>query len=129
MATIDSGVRRVLVGREVGAASGGLPAGSLLLRATFLPAYLAILLATGVRSVYLAWLGNGVLFWAVALVGLYLQAVAATAIYLALRTVVVSLRDATWIVGVSTALPTVRSNCEGSVRTVLWRPPVTGRNA
>jgi hypothetical protein len=93
MTVIDSGVRRMLVGREVGAAFGVLLVGSVLLRAEFLPAYLAILLATGVRNVYLGWLGNGVLFWAVAVVGLYLQAVAVTAVYHALRTAVGSLGD------------------------------------
>lgn len=92
MAFIDSGVRRVFVGKEVGIVLGILLAGSLLIQASFLPAYLAVLLASGLRNVYFAWLGNGVLFWAVALAGLYLQAVVVTASYLALRTVVESLR-------------------------------------
>jgi hypothetical protein len=92
MTVMDGGVRRVLIGKELGTVFGILLVGSVLLQATFLPAYLAILLASGVRNVYLAWLGNGVLFWAVALVGLYVQAVALTAIYLAGRRIVASLQ-------------------------------------
>lgn len=92
MAFIDGGVRRILVGKETAVVLGVLLAGSLLFRATFLPAYLSVLLASGVRNVYLVWLGNGVLFWTVALVGLYLQAVAVTASHLAVRAVTTSLR-------------------------------------
>lgn len=92
MTFIHGGLRRILVGKEVGVVLAVLLAGSLLIQARFLPAYLAVLFASGVRNVYVMWLGNGVLFWTVALVGLYLQAVAVTAGYLAVRTVVVSLR-------------------------------------
>lgn len=92
MTFIDGGVRRVLVGKELAIIFGLLLAGSVLLGAAFVPAYLAVLLASGVRNIYFAWLGNGVLFWGVALVGLYLQAIAVTAGYLVVRTVVASLR-------------------------------------
>lgn len=93
MASTVSGIRRLLAGREVGIALGLLLVGSVLLQGRFLPAYLAILLASGVRNVYLAWLGNGVPFWTVAIVGLYIQAVTVTASYLAVRTLVTSLRS------------------------------------
>jgi len=85
------GVRRLFVGKEVGIVLGILLAGSLLIQGRFLPGYLAVLLASGLRNVYLAWLGSGALFYAVAFVFLYLQAVVVTAIYLSLRTIYRSL--------------------------------------
>jgi hypothetical protein len=93
MTLLKGGVRRVLVGRELGIVLGVLLAGSLLIQASFLPAYLAVLFASGVRNVYLASLGNGLLFWVVAFVGLYVQAVAVTVGYLAVRTIAGSLRS------------------------------------
>ncbi|MFB6220749.1 MAG: hypothetical protein ABEH90_04855 [Halolamina sp.] len=88
---MNEAVRRILIGKETGIVFGFLLIGSVLFQAGFLPTYLAVLLASGVRNVYLAWLGNGVLFWAVALVGLYLQAVTVACGYFAVRTVAVSL--------------------------------------
>lgn len=77
--------RRLFVGKEVGTILAVLLAGSLLISGGFVPAYLAVLLASGVRNVYLSWLGSGVLFYAVAFFFLYLQAVVLTAIYYVLR--------------------------------------------
>jgi general stress protein CsbA len=93
MTRTGGGVRRVFLGREVGIVLGVLLVGSILVQASFLPTYLAVLFASGVRNVYVAWLGNGVLFWAVALLGLYAQAVVVTAAYLVVRTVARSLRS------------------------------------
>jgi hypothetical protein len=93
MTFLNGGVRRVLAGKEFGVVLGVLLAGSLLVQASFLPAYLAVLFASGVRNVYVASLGNGILFWIVAFVGLYVQAVAITASYLAVRTISGSLRN------------------------------------
>jgi hypothetical protein len=92
MTLTDSGARRVFVGKEIAVVFGLFLAGSALIQTAFLPAYLAVLFASGLRNVYFAWLGNGILFWTVALVGLYLQAVVVTAGYLAVRTAVRSLR-------------------------------------
>lgn len=89
----DSGVRRILAGKEVGIVFGILLAGSLLIQGSFLPGYLAVLFASGVRNVYLAWLGDGILFWAVALFALYAQAVVVTASYLTVQTIAGSLRS------------------------------------
>lgn len=85
------GVRRVFLGREVSVILGVLLVGSVLVQASFLPTYLAVLFASGVRNVYVAWLGNRVLFWTVALVGLYAQAVVVTAAYVVVRTITGSL--------------------------------------
>lgn len=86
------GVRRLFFGKVVGVVLGILLAGTMLIRGSFVPAYLAVLLASGLRNVYIAWLGSGVLFYAAAFVFLYLQAVAVTAVYLALLTTYQSLR-------------------------------------
>lgn len=87
----NAGVRRLFVGKEVGIVLGILLAGTMLIPA-FIPGYLAVLFASGLRNVFLAWLGSGVLFYAVAFVFLYLQAVAVTAIYLAVQTIYQSFR-------------------------------------
>lgn len=92
MTVNNGGVRRLFVGKEVGVVLGILLAGTILIQGSFVPAYLAVLLASGLRNVYIAWLGSGVLFYAVAFVFLYLQAVAVTAMYLALQTTYHSLR-------------------------------------
>lgn len=89
-------VRRVFAGREVGIIFGVLLGGTLLISGGFVPGYLAVLLASGVRNVYLAWLGSGPLFYAVAGVFLYLQAVALTAVYLGLRYVYTSIQNRPW---------------------------------
>lgn len=81
MALQDSTVRRWIAGREVAAAFALLVAVSLLAGAMFVPAYLAILAASGLRNVFLPWLANGVLFWGVAALALYVQAVALAALY------------------------------------------------
>lgn len=87
-----SSVRRVFAGREVGILFGVLLAGTLLISDGFVPGYLAVLAASGVRNVYLGWLGSGPLFYAVAGVFLYLQAVALTALYLGLGYVYTSIQ-------------------------------------
>lgn len=74
-------VRRWFVGRDVAVAFAVLAAGSYTANTVFVPAYLAILAASGLRNVYLPWLGNGVLFWGVAVLALYAQAVVLAALY------------------------------------------------
>ena len=81
-----SGLRRLLVGKEVGIIFTVLVAGSALITG-FVPPYLAVLLASSIRNVHLAWLGSGILFYTVAACFLYLEAVALTALYLGLQTV------------------------------------------
>lgn len=78
-------LRRLFVGREVGAVLVVLIAGSLLTSA-FVPGYIAVLLASGVRNVHLPWLGSGAPFYTVAFLFLYLEAVVLTAVYVSLRT-------------------------------------------
>lgn len=78
-------IRRLFVGKEVGKMLAILLAGSLLISGGFVPTYLAVLFASGVRNAHFAWLGSGVLFYAVAFVFLYLEAVALTAVYFAIR--------------------------------------------
>lgn len=79
------GIRRLFVGKEVGSILAVLLAGSLLIPGGFVPGYLALLFASGVRNVYLAWLGSGVLFYVVAFFFLYLQAVVLTVLYFVFR--------------------------------------------
>ena len=81
-----SGLRRLLVGKEVGVIFTVLVAGSVFIT-SFVPPYLAVLLASSIRNVHFAWLGSGILFYTVAAFFLYLEAVALTALYLGLRTV------------------------------------------
>lgn len=90
MPAVRSSLRRVFVGNEVGAMLGVLVVGSLLVP-SFVPAYLAVLFASGLRNVYLAWLGSGALFYGVALAVLYLEAVVLTGLLLAARHVYRSL--------------------------------------
>ena len=80
-----SSLRRLFVGKEVGKMLAVLLAGSLLISGGFVPTYLAKLFASSVRNAHFAWLGSGVLFYAVAFAFLYLEAVALTAIYFCLR--------------------------------------------
>lgn len=80
-----SSIRRLFIGKVVGILFSILLAGSLLISGGFVPTYLAVLLASGLRNVYLGWLGSGVLFYAVALVFLYLEAVVMTLLYFGLR--------------------------------------------
>lgn len=84
MSSIRSGLRRAFAGKEVGAILGVLIVGSLFVP-LFVPTYLAILTASGLRNVYLAWLGSGALFYAVAFGVLYLEAVVLTGVYLGAR--------------------------------------------
>lgn len=86
------GIRRLFVGKEVGKILAVLIAGTLLISGSFVPTYLAVLLASGVRNGYLAWLGSGVLFYTVAFFFLYLEAVALTATYFGLRSMYLTLR-------------------------------------
>ena len=51
----------------------------------WLPGYLSVLFASGLRNVYLPWLGSGVLFEAVGYAFLYLEAVLLAGVYRALR--------------------------------------------
>lgn len=93
MTTGTQSLRRIFVGREVGLVFSILLAGSLLISGGFVPGYLAVLLASGLRNVYLGWLGSGILFYAVALVFLYLEAVALTMAYVGLRYVYESIQN------------------------------------
>ena len=93
MTTETQSLRRIFVGREVGLVFSILLAGSLLISGGFVPGYLAVLLASGLRNVYLGWLGSGILFYAVALVFLYLEAVALTMAYVGLRYVYESIQN------------------------------------
>lgn len=88
-----SSVRQLFVGKEVGIIFAVLLGGSLLISGVFVPGYLAVLAASGVRNVYLLWLGSGALFYAVAGFFLYLEAVVLTAIYLGLRYVYMSIQN------------------------------------
>lgn len=81
MSLQDSAIRRWTAGREVALAFALLTVASLLGGAMFVPAYLAILAASGVRNVLLPSLGDGVLFWGVAAAALYVQAVVVAALY------------------------------------------------
>jgi len=92
MVPTDRWLRRWFAGRSVAAVLAVLVAGSVLLGGVFVPAYLAILFASGLRNVYLPWLGNGVAFHAVAVGGLYLQAVLLAGLYRAARHVCRALR-------------------------------------
>ena len=74
-------LRRWFAGREVAVTFTALLTGSLLLGGMFVPAYFAILVASALRNLYLPWLGNGVAFHAVAVVGLYLQALVLAGCY------------------------------------------------
>lgn len=51
----------------------------------WLPVYLAILFASGMRNIYFPWLGNGILFNTVIVAFLYLEAVLLAAVYRVLR--------------------------------------------
>lgn len=85
------GARRSFVGKEVGMILAVLLAGSLLISGGFVPGYLAVLAASGVRNVYLSWLGSGAQFYAVAGAFLYLEAVVLMAVYLGVRYVYTSI--------------------------------------
>lgn len=47
-----SGIRRLFVGKEVGLVLSVLLGGTLFIPGGFVPAYLAVLLASGMRNVY-----------------------------------------------------------------------------
>jgi hypothetical protein len=81
MSLQDSAIRRWTAGRDVVVAFAVLAVVSVLAGAVFVPAYLAILAASGLRNVLLPSLGDGVLFWGVAALALYVQAVALAALY------------------------------------------------
>lgn len=91
MKSNNSVVRRVFVGREVGIVFGILLAGTILVPGSFLPAYLAVLLASGLRNIYISGLGSGPAFYAVAFAFLYIQAVGITSVYLTIRSIYRSL--------------------------------------
>lgn len=93
MTSKSNPVRRVFAGKETGIILGVLIAGSLLISGGFVPTYLAILLASGVRNTYLASLGSGMLFYTVAFVFLYLQAVVLSALYLGFRHVYLGIKN------------------------------------
>lgn len=92
MTATSSIPRRWLADRSVLVTLAVLLAGSLLVGAIFLPAYLAIALASGIRNLYVPWLGNGAAFYAVAFVGLYVQAVVLAGLFRAGRHVYRALR-------------------------------------
>lgn len=85
MAINVSSIRRPFVGKEVGIVFGILVAGTLSITGGFLPWYLSVLFATSLRNVYVASLGSGMLFYGVAVIHLYFQAVVLTTAYLLLR--------------------------------------------
>lgn len=73
-------LRRVFIGKDVGVIFGLLVLGSVLVGA-FVPWYLAVVIASSLRNVYLHQLGSGLLLYTVAVLVLYLQAVVITAVY------------------------------------------------
>ncbi|WP_129114714.1 hypothetical protein [Halegenticoccus tardaugens] len=86
-------VRRLFAGRETGIVLALLIAGSLLVSGGFVPAYLAVLFASGARNASLASLGSGPAFYAVAFAFFSLQAVALSALYLCSRRVYLGVRS------------------------------------
>lgn len=80
MASRIRSLRQIFIGKDIGIIFGLLIAGSLLVGA-FLPWYLAVLFASSLRNAYLYQLGSGLLFYGVAVLILYIQAVLLTAIY------------------------------------------------
>lgn len=79
------GIRRVFVGETVGVIFGILLAGTVLIQGAFVPGYIAVLYASGLRNVYLPWLGSGAVFYSVVCLFLYLQAVVLAGLYFLLR--------------------------------------------
>ena len=74
-------VRRLFTGRAVAVALGALLLGWAVTSVAFLPAYVAIAVPTALRNLLLPWVGHGVVFYAIALLTLYLEAVVLAAFY------------------------------------------------
>lgn len=74
-------VRRLLVGRGTRAALAVLIGGSLLLAGVFVPTYLAILVASGLRNAWGLPLGDGPAFLVAVCGLLYAQAVLLSTLY------------------------------------------------